>query len=113
MQVHIDGARIFNALVTYGLEPKDISDTYDTMSLCFTKGLCCPIGGAILGSRENIRRLKNIRKGLGGGLLHTGILTNAVDYALDHLLPEIRKDNEAAKTLAVGLSEIEGISVSV
>ncbi len=91
--VHIDGARIFNALATYGLEAKDISDCYDSMTLCFTKGLCCPIGAAIVGSRDNIKRLKNIRKSLGGGLLHTGILTNAIEYALDHLLPEIKLDN--------------------
>lgn len=104
MAVHIDGARIFNALDTYGIDAKEISDCYDTMSLCFTKGLCCPIGGAILGTAQHIKRLKNIRKSLGGGLMHSSIISNGIDYALDHLLPEIRKDNQTAKALAQGLS---------
>ncbi|XP_031505881.1 uncharacterized protein LOC116268317 [Nymphaea colorata] len=76
--VHIDGARIYNALETYGLQPKDISDCYDTMTMCFTKGLCCPVGGAILGTREHIKKLKSIRKSLGGGIMHTSILSTGI-----------------------------------
>lgn len=51
VKVHIDGARIFNALSTYGIEAKDFSDYFDTMTLCFTKGLCCPIGAAVVGDK--------------------------------------------------------------
>jgi threonine aldolase len=79
------------------------------MTVCFAKGLNCPVGGAVIGSKELIIKLKNIRKGLGGGLWHPGILTRAANYALDHLLPEIKKDNEMAKLLASGLSKIEHI----
>jgi len=111
--VHMDGARIFNALAAYGLEPSSISDCYDTMTLSFTKGFCCPIGAAVLGSVDHIRRLKNIRKSLGGGMLHTGILTNGMGYALDHLIPEFKKDNEAANNLANEMSTIPGVKVSV
>jgi len=63
------------------------------MTICLTKGLCCPIGAAVIGSKELITKLKGIRKGLGGGLWHPGLLTAAGNYALDNLLPEIRKDN--------------------
>jgi threonine aldolase len=87
VKIHMDGARIFNALETYKLEAKDISDLYDTMTLCFTKGLCCPIGGAILCNKEDVKKLKNIRKSLGGGIMHSGIISNSCEYALDHLLP--------------------------
>jgi threonine aldolase len=83
------------------------------MSLCFTKGLCCPIGGAILGTKEHIKRLKSIRKSLGGGLMHNAILSNGIEYALDHLMPQIKKDNEMAKALAAGLSQIPGLVASV
>lgn len=51
VKVHIDGARIFNALSTYGIQAKDFSEYYDTMTLCFTKGLCCPIGAAVVGDK--------------------------------------------------------------
>jgi threonine aldolase len=61
--------------------------------VCFTKGLNCPIGAAVIGTKELIIRLKNIRKGLGGGLWHPGLLTTAADYALKHSLPDIKKDN--------------------
>lgn len=87
VKVHIDGARIFNALATYKIEAKDISDCFDSMTLCFTKGLCCPIGAAVVCSKENVLKLKNIRKSLGGGVLHSGILSNSFEYALDYLLP--------------------------
>ncbi len=100
MKVHIDGARIFNALATYNLEGKDISDCFDSMTLCFTKGLCCPIGAALVCSKENVKKLKNIRKSLGGGILHSGILSNGIEYALDNLLPEVKKDNQMAKLIA-------------
>lgn len=83
------------------------------MTLCFTKGLCCPIGAAIVCSQEHVQRLKNIRKSLGGGILHSGILSNSFEYALDNLLPEISKDNEMARLLGVKLSEIEGVDVKV
>jgi len=93
VKIHIDGARIFNALATYGIEPSTISDCYDSMTICLTKGLCCPIGAAVIGPKTLITKLKNIRKGLGGGIWHTGLLSSAGIYALDNLLPEIKKDN--------------------
>lgn len=111
VKVHVDGARIFNALATYNIEGKELSDTFDSMTICLTKGLSCPIGAAVIGSKQLIKELKNIRKGLGGGLWHPGILTAAGNYALDHLLPEIKLDNEMAQLLATELSSIKGIEV--
>lgn len=83
------------------------------MTLCFTKGLCCPIGATVVCSKDHVQRLKNIRKSLGGGVLHSGILSNSFEYALDNLLPEIGRDNEMAHLLGVKLSEIEGVDIKV
>lgn len=57
------------------------------MTICFTKGLCCPIGAAVIGPKDIVRRLKGIRKSLGGGIFHTGLLTTGAEYAIDNLLP--------------------------
>lgn len=93
LKVHIDGTRIFNALAHYSLQPKDISDCYDTLTICLAKGLGCPIGACVVGSKAEIVKLKSLRKALGGGLWHPGLLTAAGAYALEHILPEIPKDN--------------------
>ena len=75
--------------------------------------MCCPIGAAVVCNKENVLRLKNIRKSLGGGVLHSGILSNSFEYALDNLLPEISKDNEMAHLLGLKLCEIEGVDIKV
>lgn len=90
LKVHIDGTRIFNALAHYKLEPKDISDCYDTMYVNFEKGLCCPVGGAIIGSKSEVDKLFLLRKGLGGGFFNMGIVAAAEAYALDHLIPLVK-----------------------
>jgi threonine aldolase len=70
------------------------------MTICLTRGLGCPIGAVVIGSISEIVKIKNIRKALGGGLWHPGLLTAAAAYSLQHILPEIPKDNEMAKLLA-------------
>lgn len=82
------------------------------MTICLTKGLCCPIGAVVVGDQPFIASLNNIRKGLGGGIWHTGILSTAGSYALHNLVPEIAKDNEMAKLLGKGLKEISEIMIN-
>lgn len=82
MSVHIDGARIFNALAHYNCKPIDLTNVFDSMSICLTKGLCCPIGSIVIGPTEFISRLKSVRKGLGGGIWHNGLLSIGGLYSL-------------------------------
>ena len=70
------------------------------MSICFTKGLCCPIGAIVIGNKDDIIQMKQLRKGLGGGIWHTGIIAAPAAYAIKNLLPEVKKDNELAYYMA-------------
>lgn len=63
------------------------------MTICLTKGLACPIGAVVIGCKADILKMKNLRKALGGGLWHPGLLTAAATYSLKHILPEISRDN--------------------
>ena len=85
--------RIFNALAYLNIKASDIADCYDTLSVCLSKGLCCPLGAIMVGSHADITKLKHIRKGLGGGIWHLGLIAAAADYALENMLPVIKKDN--------------------
>ena len=90
-----------------------MNDCYDTMTLCMSKGLCCPMGAAVITSAEIASRLKVIRKSIGGGLWHYTIIAAAGNYALDHTVSGIKTDNQMAKKLATNLSKIEGVVVNV
>ena len=78
----IDGARILNAIAHYGCNPKQISKYCDVMTMCLSKGLCCPFGSLVFGSNESIKKAKHIRKSLGGGMRQVGIIGAAGLYAL-------------------------------
>ena len=97
---HLDGARIWNALVATGQDPKAFGNLFDTISVCLSKGLGCPVGSVLLGSAEQIQEAIRIRKILGGGMRQSGYLAAAGIYALDHHIDRLEEDHNKAKEIA-------------
>jgi len=116
---HLDGARLFNAAVaqaaitggTAQQEARRIAQCFDSVSVCFSKGLGAPVGSALCGSREFIGRAHRVRKMLGGGMRQSGVLAAAALHALDHHIERLADDHALAKRLAQGLQGIEGLAV--
>ncbi len=115
LATHLDGARLFNAAVAAGgdavANARMISDTFDSVSVCFSKGLGAPVGSALAGSKELIARAHRHRKMLGGGLRQAGILAAAALHALDHHVDRLAEDHANAKRLAEGLQGLPGVTV--
>lgn len=115
LSVHLDGARVFNAAVAAGGDPyaavRGIVDRFDSVSVCFSKGLGAPVGSALCGSQDLIRRALRWRKMLGGGLRQSGLLAAAAHHALDHHVRRLVDDHALAQRLAQGLAGIDGLSV--
>ncbi len=99
LNLHLDGARIFNALVETKDEPKDYGDMFDGISVCLSKGLGAPVGSVLLGSEELIMKAKRIRKVLGGGWRQAGFLAAAGIFALDNNIARLRDDHQRARIL--------------
>ena len=116
---HLDGARLFNAAVAQaaalGTDPyheaRRIADCFDSVSVCFSKGLGAPVGSALCGSRELIARAHRIRKMAGGGMRQSGLLAAAADYALVNQVQRLADDHALAQRLAAGLSRLPGVVV--
>ncbi len=105
LTAHIDGARFFNACVASRMDPAARCVSYDSLSICLSKGLGAPVGSLLLGSRDRIHHARRLRKALGGGMRQAGILAAAALYALDHHVDRLADDHRRAKTLARGLTE--------
>lgn len=103
INLHLDGARIFNALAETGDSPKDYGRMFDGISVCLSKGLGAPVGSVLLGSRETIYKARRIRKVLGGGMRQAGFLAAAGIYALDHHISRLKDDHQNARILADAL----------
>ena len=99
LKLHLDGARLFNALVETGESPADWGAHFDTISICLSKGLGCPIGSVLLGTKADIKRAKKVRKGFGGGMRQAGFLAAAGIYALDHQVERLKEDHHRARVL--------------
>jgi threonine aldolase len=97
LALHMDGARIFNALAETGEDPKEYGKICDSISVCFSKGLGAPVGSVILGSKEFIAKTRRVRKLLGGGMRQGGYLASAAIYALDHNVKRLKEDHKRAK----------------
>jgi threonine aldolase len=97
---HLDGARLFNAVVATGIPARRWSQHFDTVNVCFSKGLGAPIGSALAGSRELIRKARRARKVLGGGMRQAGIIASAALYALEHNIDRLAEDHAHAQILA-------------
>ena len=106
---HLDGARIFNALVEKEEKPKQYGELFDTISICLSKGLGCPAGSLLLGSKKHIQKALRIRKLLGGGMRQVGYLAAAGIYALDNHVERLMEDHLKAKKIAKFLSGLEFI----
>lgn len=108
---HLDGARVFNAAVASGKPVAELCAPFDTVSICFSKGLGAPIGSVLVGSKELIERAHRWRKMLGGGLRQAGVLAAACLYALEHNVERLAQDHDNARLLAEGLRAIPGVDV--
>ncbi|MFN4298262.1 MAG: threonine aldolase family protein [Thermaurantimonas sp.] len=103
LKVHLDGARIYNALIYNNEQPADYHRSVDSMSICLSKGLGCPVGSLLLGSADFIVKAKRIRKRLGGGMRQSGFLAAAGIYALQNHIHRLADDHARARKLADGL----------
>jgi len=111
--VHLDGARIWNASVATGLSVQELAAPFDTVSICFSKGLGAPVGSAVCASREWIERARVLRKRWGGGMRQSGILASAALHALHHHRERLGKDHDKARRFAKRIAEAEGASVDL
>ena len=119
LQRHLDGARLFNAATAQAAktngdtraEARRIAQCFDSVSVCFSKGLGAPIGSALCGSKDFIARAHRIRKMAGGGMRQAGLLAAAAAHALDHHIERLADDHALAQRLATGLAGIEGLVV--
>ncbi|WP_448536157.1 low-specificity L-threonine aldolase [Pseudothermotoga sp.] len=106
INVHVDGARIFNAAIASNISVKEYAKYADSLMFCLSKGLCAPVGSIVVGSRGFIERARKARKILGGGMRQAGVLAAAGIVALTKMVDRLREDHENAKFLALKLREI-------
>lgn len=111
LATHLDGARLFNAAVASGVNAREIAQHFDSVSVCFSKGLGAPVGSALCGSREFIARAHRWRKMAGGAMRQSGLLAAAALHALDHHVERLAEDHAKAKRLADGLRGLAGVMV--
>jgi threonine aldolase len=112
LATHLDGARLFNAAVASGRPVAELAAPFDSVSVCFSKGLGTPAGSALVGSRELVARAHRVRKMLGGGMRQAGVLAAAALHALDHHVERLAEDHANARLLAEGLQGLDGVSVA-
>ena len=105
LKIHLDGARIFNALVATNEDANHYGQYFDSISICLSKGLGAPIGSILLANKSIIAKAKKIRKAFGGGMRQAGYLAAAGIYALDNNIDRLKEDHQHAKTLAYALAE--------
>ncbi len=111
LKVHIDGARLFNAIVARGYAAAEVGRCCDTISLCFSKGLGCPMGAVLIGSRDEVRRARRARKLFGGALRQAGIVAAAAVYALENHIERLAEDHANARLFAESIGGIDGVRI--
>ncbi|MFH1144807.1 MAG: low-specificity L-threonine aldolase [Candidatus Eisenbacteria bacterium] len=111
LSMHLDGARLMNASIASGVAPREFARHFDTVGICFSKGLGAPVGSAIAGSREHIKRAHRFRKMFGGGMRQAGIIAAGALYALEHNIERLAEDHANAKRLGHALAELPGITI--
>jgi threonine aldolase len=111
--MHLDGARIWNAHVATGIPLAEWVKPFDSVSVCFSKGLGAPVGSAVLGTKDFIEKARRTRKLFGGGMRQAGILAAAALYAIENNIPRLADDHANARLLAEGLSKIEGFDIDL
>jgi threonine aldolase len=106
LSYHLDGARIFNAIVENDYTPKDLGNLFDSISVCLSKGLGAPVGSLLIGDKEFIKKARRIRKVFGGGMRQAGYLAAAGIFALDNNINRLKEDHARAKQLAKTMSQL-------
>ncbi|MBI1183886.1 low-specificity L-threonine aldolase [bacterium] len=110
LALHLDGARLFNALVAKNQKPEDYGKVFHSISICLSKGLGCPVGSLLLGSHDFIYHARRVRKVMGGGMRQAGYLAAAGIYALEHHIVRLQDDHELAQKLARKLENADEIT---
>ncbi|MEO5683583.1 MAG: GntG family PLP-dependent aldolase [Chitinophagaceae bacterium] len=105
MALHLDGARLFNALIAKGEPPRQYGQVFDTISICLNKGLGCPIGSILIGNKSFIRQARRIRKVFGGGMRQAGFMAASGLYALQHNIKRLELDHIHAQQIAHALAQ--------
>lgn len=113
LRMHLDGARLWNASVASGTPEAEITKHFDSVSVCFSKGLGAPVGSALAGSKEFVARARRFRKQFGGAMRQAGIIAAGALYALDFQHDRLADDHKNARTLAEGLSRLDGVSINL
>jgi threonine aldolase len=109
--MHLDGARIWNAVVASGVGPREWARHFDTLSVCFSKGLGAPVGSAVVGPRDLMAHARRARKLFGGAMRQAGYLAAACLYALDRHVGRLADDHANAKLLAAAAAEVPGLTL--
>lgn len=113
LNTHLDGARLFNAVVASKISASQWAQHFDTISICFSKGLGAPVGSALVGDESMIYQMRRHRKLFGGGMRQSGFLAAAALFALENNIPRLADDHQNAKKIAQLISETEGLQLDV
>ena len=113
LKMHLDGARLFNAVAVTGITAAEYAASFDTVSICLSKGLGAPIGSVLVGDAETLRLAQRARKIYGGGMRQAGFVAAAGLYALQHNVERVVDDHRRARRLAEGLAQVPGLSVDL
>ena len=111
LPVHLDGARLFNACIAQGYSPARVCRNVDTISICFSKGLGCPMGSILVGPAEAVYHARRSRKIFGGALRQAGIVAAAAIYALENHVDRLAEDHENARAFAEAIARVDGIVI--
>ncbi len=113
LRIHLDGARIFNASVSQGVDVAQLARYCDSVMFCVSKGLASPVGSILAGTKEFINQARRIRKMLGGGMRQTGILAACGIISIEEMVERLGEDHENARVLAEGLAKIDGFDIAM
>ena len=113
LKLHLDGARLWNASAATGIPEREYANFFDSVSVCFSKGLGAPVGSALAGGAEFIARARRFRKMFGGGMRQAGIIAAGALYALENNRARLVEDHDNAASLARGIADLRGLQVNV
>ncbi|MEM7657598.1 MAG: GntG family PLP-dependent aldolase [Bacteroidota bacterium] len=109
MKLHLDGARIFNAIVATGTPASAFGELFDTISICLSKGIGAPVGSVLVGSKTSIKQARRVRKLMGGGMRQAGFLAAAALYGLQHQVERLQEDHDHAQQLAETIADLSWV----
>jgi threonine aldolase len=112
LAMHLDGARLWNAVVATGIPAKTWGEPFDSVSVCFSKGLGAPVGSALTGPREYVARARRVRKLFGGGMRQAGVIAAAALYALENHVERLAEDHRNARVVAQAIADTPGLRLS-